>query len=108
MIKKIVTLRIDALKTRMMEKGITLEVSDAALEYLAKEGYNPHYGARPLNRLIQSKILNQVASFMIAGTTGDGDVVTVDEKKGDLVIEGKRKTTRPRASAKKEKMEMSR
>jgi ATP-dependent Clp protease ATP-binding subunit ClpB len=105
-IKEIVTLRINALKVRMMEKGITLEVSDAALEYLAKEGYNPHYGARPLNRLIQSKILNPIASFMIAGTTGEGDVVTVDEKKGDLVIEGKRKTTRPRASAKK--MEMSR
>ncbi|MBP7831823.1 MAG: AAA family ATPase [Candidatus Pacebacteria bacterium] len=106
-IKEIVTLRINALKTRMMEKGITLQVSDSALDYLAKEGYNPHYGARPLNRLIQTKILNQIASFIIAGTTGDGDVVTVDEKKGDLVIEGKRKTTRPRASAKKEKMEMS-
>lgn len=104
-IKEIVTLRINALKVRMMEKGITLEVSDAALDYLAKEGYNPHYGARPLNRLIQSKILNQVASFIIAGTTGDGDVVTVDEKKGDLVIEGKRKTTRPRA--RKEKVEMN-
>jgi ATP-dependent Clp protease ATP-binding subunit ClpB len=104
-IKEIVVLRIEALKGRMLEKGITLEVSDAALNYLAKEGYNPHYGARPLNRLIQSKILNQIATFIIAGTTGEGDVVTVDEKKGDLVIEGKRKTTRPRA--RKEKVEMS-
>lgn len=70
-IKEIVTLRINALKTRMMEKGITLQVSDAALEYLAKEGYNPHYGARPLNRLIQTKILNQIASFIIAGTEAE-------------------------------------
>lgn len=96
-IKAIVTLRIDALKIRLKEKGITLQVSDSALDYLAKEGYNPHYGARPLNRLIQTKILNQVASFIIAGTTVEGDIVTVDEKKGELVIEGKRKTTRPRA-----------
>ncbi|MEN9582787.1 MAG: hypothetical protein RL641_741 [Candidatus Parcubacteria bacterium] len=104
-IKEIVTLRIDALKIRMMSKGITLEVADSALDYLAKEGYNPHYGARPLNRLIQTKILNPIATFIIAGTTGEGDTVTVEEKKGDLVIEGKRKTTRPRM--RKEKAEMN-
>ncbi len=104
-IKEIVKLRIEALKIRMLDKGITLEISEAALNYLAKEGYNPHYGARPLNRLIQTKILNPIASFIIAGTTSEGDTVTVDERKGDLVIEGKRKTTRPRM--RKEKVEMS-
>ncbi len=103
-IRQIVSLRIDALKERMQSKGITLEVSDAALDYLGKEGYNPHYGARPLNRLIQTKILNPVASFIIAGTTGDGDVVTVDEKKNELVVEAKRKTARPRV--RKEKAEV--
>ncbi len=105
-IKEIVGLRIEALKARMLEKGITLIVSDAALSYLAKEGYNPHYGARPLNRLIQTKILNPIASFIIAGTTGDGDTVTVDEKKGDLVIEGKKKASRSRVQ-KREKIEMN-
>ena len=59
-IANITQIQVD-LKRTISQKEITLEVTPAAIEFLAK-GYNPQYGARPLRRLIQSKILNQVAS----------------------------------------------
>ncbi len=71
-------------------KDIILEISDDALTYLAKEGYNPHYGARPLNRLIQNKILNSVASFIIGKGVKKGDIVFVSMKNGELLIEMKK------------------
>jgi ATP-dependent Clp protease ATP-binding subunit ClpB len=73
-IKQIVNIRVAVVQERLALKGITLEISDEALAYLAKEGYNPHYGARPLNRIIQSKILNQVAAFIISNNTNKDDL----------------------------------
>ncbi|MEI6660432.1 MAG: AAA family ATPase, partial [bacterium] len=94
-IKHIVDIKIQVIKERLVSKGIDLEVSSDALEYLAREGYNPHYGARPLARLIQNKILNPVASFMLARGVKKGDVVYVTKKDGvgggDLVVEMKKK-----------------
>ena len=55
-------------KDRLLTKGINFEISDDALSYLAKEGYNPLYGARPLNRLIQNKILNSVTTYIISNS----------------------------------------
>lgn len=86
-IKEIVTLRVQVVKDRLSAKGIGLEISNEALSYLAKEGYNPHYGARPLNRLIQNKILNPVASYIIGNGIKKGDTVTVSAKNNELVIE---------------------
>jgi len=76
-IKKIVSLQIDIVKKRLELKEIKLEVSEAVLEYLGKEGYNPQYGARPLKRLIQTKILTPVASFMISQGVIRGGTITV-------------------------------
>ncbi len=86
-IKEIVNLRINVVKDRLAGKGIHLQISDEALSYLAKEGYNPHYGARPLNRLIQNKILNPVASHIISNGVASGDIVAVSVKGNDLLIE---------------------
>ncbi|MEK7088831.1 MAG: AAA family ATPase, partial [Patescibacteria group bacterium] len=72
-IKEIVNLRMKVVKDRLLAKDIDFKISDEALSYLAKEGYNPHYGARPLNRLIQNKILNPVASFIISNDVKKGD-----------------------------------
>jgi ATP-dependent Clp protease ATP-binding subunit ClpB len=88
-IKEIVNIRIKAVQDRLMQKGISLDVSNDALAYLAKEGYNPHYGARPLNRLIQNKILNPVATYIISNGVKKGDTVMVSVKGGELVIERK-------------------
>lgn len=86
-IKEIVSLRIKVVKDRLLSKGIDFKISDEALSYLAKEGYDPHYGARPLNRLIQNKILNQVASYIISNGVKKGDTVAVSVKNKELLIE---------------------
>lgn len=95
-IKKIVTIQIEEVKKRMEEKGINLKVSAPALRYLAKEGYDPHYGARPLKRLIQNKILNPLASLIISNGLYEGGTVTVGMKGKDFTFsikKGKKTTT---------------
>lgn len=88
-IKDIVSLRIQTVVSRIQDKGISVRVTEDALSYLAKEGYNPHYGARPLNRLIQNKILNPIAERLIARTLCEGDSVTVSYKT-DISIDVKK------------------
>ncbi|MDQ5883578.1 MAG: ATP-dependent Clp protease ATP-binding subunit ClpB [Patescibacteria group bacterium] len=85
-IADIVKIRIEKVGQRLLEKGILLSVSDKALIYLGREGYDPKYGARPLNRLIQTKILNPVAGKIIGEGVGAGDKVVVDEKAGELTV----------------------
>jgi len=89
-IKEIVNLRIKVVSDRLIDKGIMFKISEDALSYLAKVGYNPHYGARPLNRLIQSKILSPVASFIISNGVKKGDTIVVSVKDNDLLIESKK------------------
>ena len=86
-ITKIVEIQVQHIRERLAGKNIGLEVTPAVLEYLAKEGYNPQYGARPLKRIIQNKILTPVASQIIARTVGDGSTVMADIKEGEFVFE---------------------
>ncbi len=85
-IKQIVGLRTTAVLARLSEKGIVVHVTEETLSYLARVGYNPHYGARPLNRLIQTKILNPIAERIIARTINEGDTVNVSMNGEDIVI----------------------
>lgn len=89
-ISEIVNLRIKVVVDRLMNKGISFEISNEALSYLAKEGYDPHYGARPLNRLIQNKILNPVASYIIGNGVLKGDTIVVSVKNNELLIQAKK------------------
>jgi ATP-dependent Clp protease ATP-binding subunit ClpB len=89
-IEQIVKLRIEVVRERLHAKGIGLEISSDALAYLGKEGYDPHYGARPLNRLIQNKILNPVASFIISNGIKKGSTVYVGVKNNEIVIDTKK------------------
>ena len=89
-IAEIVKIRIKVVIDRLAGKEIGFEISDEALAFLAKEGYNPHYGARPLNRLIQNKILNPVASYIISKGVKKGDTILVSVKNKELVIETKK------------------
>ncbi len=104
-IREIVSLRVQVVKDRLRAKGIDFKISEEALSYLAKEGYDPHYGARPLNRLIQNKILNPVASYIIGNGVKKGDAVSVTLKNNEIVIQtqkGKIKSAvrvRPKSSA---------
>ncbi len=86
-IKEIVRIQIDLIKKRMMEKEIELVVSEAVIDTLAKDGYNPQYGARPLKRMIQDKILNPVASMMISNKVLSGGTVSVDMAAGQFNFE---------------------
>ena len=90
-IRNIVDIKINVVRNRLLAKNITLEISNSALDYLAKEGYDPHYGARPINRLIQNKILNPVASFIIGRGVKKGDAVYIDMKKDELIIDMRNK-----------------
>ena len=87
-VRKIVDIQIDLVKARLAEKDIRLDVSPAVLEFLAKDGYNPQYGARPIRRLIQTKILTPVASLMISQEVMRGGTVAVGLKTGKDVPAG--------------------
>jgi len=81
-IRKIVEIQVNLIQARLAAKEITLEISPEVVDYLAREGYNPQYGARPLKRLIQNKILTPVASMMISKGIMRGGAVKVSLKTG--------------------------
>ncbi|MGP7961468.1 ATP-dependent Clp protease ATP-binding subunit [Sanguibacter sp. A247] len=85
---RIVDIQVRALAQRLTERRIGLEVTDAAREWLALEGYDPAYGARPLRRLVQREIGDRLARLLLAGEIGDGDTVAVDrtDDAGGLAI----------------------
>jgi ATP-dependent Clp protease ATP-binding subunit ClpB len=77
-LSRIVDLQIGAMQRRLAEKRITLTATDAAKDWLAIEGYDPAFGARPLRRLVQREIGDRLAKQILAGDIHDGDAVTVD------------------------------
>ncbi len=99
-IRNIVDIKIRDIKERIQGKGINISLTEESLSYLAEEGYNPHYGARPLSRLIQEKILNPIAMMIISKTAQKGDTLYVSLKSGSLKIDKKKKTS---VKSKKEK-----
>ncbi len=76
-IRKIAGLMLTKLKKRLREQGVNLEVSDAMLETIVKEGYDPQFGARPMNRAIQELIEQKVADKLIAGEVRRGQTITI-------------------------------
>ncbi len=97
-IREIVDLQLEIVGERLTTKNITLEVEPTVREYLAREGYSREYGVRPLKRLIQSKILNPVAEFIINRDLEHGGVVVVALSAGETVTSIKKayKTERMR------------
>ncbi|WP_149564323.1 ATP-dependent chaperone ClpB [Streptomyces cacaoi] len=81
-LRSIARLQVDALQARLAERRLTLDVTPAALEWLAVEGNDPAYGARPLRRLVQTAIGDQLAREILSGEVRDGDVVRVDHVTG--------------------------
>ncbi|MCB7135107.1 ATP-dependent chaperone ClpB [Cellulosimicrobium marinum] len=75
---RIVDLQVAALGRRLADRRITLDVAPAAREWLALEGFDPAYGARPLRRLVQREIGDRLARMLLAGDVADGDLVRVD------------------------------
>ncbi|MEK7558376.1 MAG: AAA family ATPase [Patescibacteria group bacterium] len=102
-IRHIVSIQIDLITKRLLEKEINIAINDEALKYLGKEGYNPSYGARPLKRLIQTSVLNPVASLMVSRAVAKGDTIAVSLRDGKLHMEVKKVFHRKRILVKKEK-----
>jgi len=75
---RIVDLQVASLARRLTARRLNLEVSDAAREWLALTGFDPAYGARPLRRLVQREIGDQLARALLSGQIADGDTVVVD------------------------------
>jgi ATP-dependent Clp protease ATP-binding subunit ClpC len=91
-IRNIVNLELAKVAERMAEHNITLTASDAALEYLSTEGYNPEMGARPLRRVIQDRVEDRLSDAVLAHDFSDGDSVLVDvTKDGEIVLKRNRK-----------------
>ncbi len=74
----IVSIQLDALARRLAGRRLTLQVTDGAREWLALNGFDPRYGARPLRRLVQSSIGDALARQLLAGEIRDGQTVVVD------------------------------
>lgn len=89
-VRDIVSIQVAQVKERLLQKEIVLDVTSEALEVLSKEGYNPQYGARPLKRLIQNKILTPVASLMISKGVLKGGVITVGVKGNEFTFDVKK------------------
>jgi ATP-dependent Clp protease ATP-binding subunit ClpB len=86
-IAEIVEHQLERLRERLAERGIVLELTDAAKEALAEAGWDPAYGARPLKRAIQRFVENPLALRMLEGDFGDGDTIRADAVDGELVFE---------------------
>lgn len=94
-IKKIVKLQLEEIKERLDGKGINIKISSDVVDYLAKEGYDPHYGARPIRRLIQTKLLDSFANLLIGRKVSEGQLVSVEMNENNFVfkVQSGKKTT---------------
>ncbi|HCS61714.1 MAG TPA: AAA family ATPase [Microbacterium sp.] len=86
-IARIVRLMLQATAARLGERAVTIEVTDAAVEWLGEHGYEPEYGARPLRRLIQREVDDRIADLLVSGALVDGGAVRVDAGADGLTLD---------------------
>ncbi|NQW04122.1 MAG: ATP-dependent chaperone ClpB [Acidobacteria bacterium] len=85
-IRQVIDIQLRALLTRLEERKITLEISDSSRDLLAEEGYDPVYGARPLKRTLQRRVLDPLALGVLQGDFQEGDTVHVDATDGRITL----------------------
>jgi ATP-dependent Clp protease ATP-binding subunit ClpB len=86
---KIARLQINLL-TKLLEKnGVHLSVSDASIGWIAQAGYDPQYGARPVKRIIQKNVMNELSKMILAGKINRDDQILLDYRDGVLVFENR-------------------
>ncbi|WP_127792579.1 ATP-dependent Clp protease ATP-binding subunit [Agromyces sp. LHK192] len=85
-IARIVRLMLGATEQRLAAREVAIEMTDAAVAWIAEHGYEPEYGARPLRRLIQREVDDRIADLFVSGALGDGEAVRVDAVDGALVV----------------------
>lgn len=90
-IKEIVGFQTDILAKRLLEKEITLHVTPEAIAYIGEKSFDPHYGARPIKRFMQTTILNKIAHLMLSKKITSGSIAEVTlDKKGEILVEAKK------------------
>ena len=82
----IVDIQMHRLESLAAARGLKIQLDPDAREWLAERGYDPVYGARPLKRVIQKHVQDRLADKILAGDIVDGSLVTISEKKGDLMV----------------------
>jgi ATP-dependent Clp protease ATP-binding subunit ClpC len=85
-IRQIVALELNKVTERLVEHEVTLTASDAALDLLAEQGFDPEMGARPLRRIIQLKVEDPLSDALLAGTFHEGDTILVEVEEGEVVL----------------------
>ena len=85
-LREIVKLLTQSITTRMDELGINLKITSSAMDAIAKAGFDPEYGARPLRRAIQTKIEDKLSEELLAGNVIVGDKVTIGASKGEITL----------------------
>jgi ATP-dependent Clp protease ATP-binding subunit ClpB len=85
-IEKIVELQIDDVRSRLADRRLTLELTTDACELIAREGYDPVYGARPLRRFIQREVETRIGRALLSGEIGDGATIVIDVADGELRV----------------------
>ena len=84
--RQIVEIQLAAIEKRLRDRRITIQIDEKAKEYLAKEGFDAEFGARPVKRLIQKVILDQLANRIIKGELKDGGKVKISSRANSLVF----------------------
>jgi ATP-dependent Clp protease ATP-binding subunit ClpB len=85
-IREIIKIQLNDLKKQLIKNGVLLEFTNYALDYLAENGFDPQFGARPLKRLIQKQIVNQLSKKLLGGTIDKTKPVLVDVFDGTVVF----------------------
>jgi ATP-dependent Clp protease ATP-binding subunit ClpB len=86
LLKQIVEIQVDRMKRYIRERNVDLVLTDGAKEYFAAVGFDPIYGARPLKRVLQKMILNELAKKILDGTFAEGDTIEVDYQDGKVLF----------------------
>ena len=83
---RIVDIQLDMLRDRISSLNLKIKLEPGAIDWIAEEGYDPVYGARPLKRVIQNSLQNPIAELILAGKLSDGDVIEVTGGPDGLVV----------------------
>jgi ATP-dependent Clp protease ATP-binding subunit ClpB len=87
---QIVRIQAEGLRHHLADMGVTLSFTDAAIEWLGKKGFDPQFGARPVKRVIQREVVNELSKQILAGSVNRDSVISVDVKGGEVVFENVR------------------
>jgi ATP-dependent Clp protease ATP-binding subunit ClpB len=85
-LRRIVDVQLERVRTRFAQRDLSLELTDAAKDWLAERGFDPVYGARPLKRVLRKELEDRVALMLLDGSVSEGQTIKVDTAGGELII----------------------